>query len=241
MLKRKITAEEFAALDPSLQAYYKAHGAGYVLNTDEATELETALNRVKEEARLAKERADALLAEKEAAEAARIAAEEETARKKGDVTALEASWQAKVEAEKRKGEEAIEKLRAQLRKLLVRDKARALAEEISNSPEVILPHIESRLSVEYDGDDAKTRILDAEGKPSAATIDDLKQEFVANDKFAAIIIGSKASGGQSGQHRNGGHPSGKKISEMNEIERTTLFREVGEEEFTRRVNAERAA
>lgn len=241
MLKRKISKEDFDALPEALQAYYKAHGAGYVLDTDDAAELETALRRTQEEARAAKERADALQREKDEAEEAKRIAEEEAAKKKGDVSALEASWQAKLDAEKKKGEEVAEKLREQLRRLLVRDKARALAEEISNSPEVILPHIERRLSVEYEGDDARTRVLDSDGKPSAATIEDLKQEFVANDKFVHIIIGSKANGGQSGHSRGGGQPGAKKISDMTEIERTTLYRELGEIEFNRRLTAERGA
>jgi hypothetical protein len=43
------------------------------------------------------------------------------------------------------------------------------------------------------------RILDGAGKVSAASLDDLKQEFVANKDFSSIIIGSKASGGNAGK------------------------------------------
>lgn len=240
-LKRKITKEEFEALADHFKAEYKEHNGGYILDTDEATELETALRRQSEENRSIREQLDALKAEKDEAEAARIAAEEEAARKKGDTTALEASWQAKLDKEKKDGEARENKLKDKLKDLLVRDVARSIAEEISTVPEVILPHIERRLSAEYADDAPKTRVLDAAGAPSALTVEELKQEFVANDKFAAIIIGSKANGGQSGQARGTGQPGAKKIQEMNDQERIELHKQLGPDEFSRRVEAERTA
>lgn len=240
-LKRKINAEEFGALPELMQAEYKAHGEGYVLDTDDATELETALRRTQEEARDAKARLDAIQAEKDAANAALAAAEEEAARKKGDVTALEASWKKKVEDATAAGTTEAESLRAKLRQLLVKNKALELATEISTVPDLILPHIERRLEADLDGDEPATRVLDTAGKPSALTLDDLKQEFVANDKYAAIIIGSNASGGQSANNRNTGQPGHKKISEMTEAERVAEYGRVGATEFNRRVAAERAA
>ena len=42
-------------------------------------------------------------------------------------------------------------------------------------------------------------VLDANGKPSAATLEELKAEFVNDPAFAPLIVGSKASGsGASG-------------------------------------------
>lgn len=241
-LKRKITKAEFDALPDVLKSEYKEHGDGYTLDTDDAAELSAALERQKKEAKAAKDRADALQKEKDDAEAARLAAEEEAARKSGDVSAIEASWQAKLDAEKKKADERAKRLQDTVRQLLVTNVARAIADEISTVPDLLLPHIEKRLAVEYDGDDAKTRVLDATGKPSAATIEELAQEFVANDKYAAIIVASKASGGNAGQHRNDGNPGGKgqskKIADMTEAERVAHLQAVGQVEFNRQVALE---
>lgn len=239
-LKRKITKAEYDALSDVLKAEYKAHGDGYVLDTDDAAELSNALERQKELARQEKERADRLERERQEADTARQAAELEAAKKRGDIEALERSWQAKVDAEKAKADEAANALREKLKRLLVVDKAREIAVEISTAPELILPHIERRLMADLDGDDPVTRVLDATGKPSASTVDELKQEFIANDKFAAIIIGSKANGGNAGQTRGGGNATGKKISEMTEAERVALHRQIGATEFARRAEAERS-
>jgi hypothetical protein len=240
-LKRKITKDEFEALPDHFKAEYKPHGDSFVLDTDDATELQNALDRQKEEAKRTKEELDRIKAEKDAAEQAAREAAAEAAKKSGDVDALETSWKAKLEAAEKKAEERVAATNKRLENLLVRDVARELATEISTAPDLILPHIIARLGAEMDGDEPKTRVLDKAGKPSAMSIDELREEFVANDKFSAIIIGSKAKGGNSGQTSGGGNPAGKKIQDMTEAERVALHRELGATEFQRRAERDRAA
>ncbi|WEM33661.1 head scaffolding protein [Pseudomonas phage PSA-KC1] len=67
-----------------------------------------------------------------------------------------------------------------------------------------MPHIKSRLMADFEGDTPVTRVLDKDGKPSALTIDELANEFVANKDFSAIITASKASGGAGKPSQNGG-------------------------------------
>lgn len=78
---------------------------------------------------------------------------------------------------------------------LVDAQALALATAISTAPTLLAPAIAKRLKADLSGDEPKTVILGADGKPNAeATFDTLKQEFVANKEFAAIIKASNARG-----------------------------------------------
>lgn len=140
------------------------------------------------------------------AEAAAIKAAEEAARKSGDVAALEKSWKEKTETEVGEWKGRFESERSHVQRLLVDNVAAGLANELAlqGSANVLLPHVRSRLAVDYVDGVPMTRVLGPDGKPSAATIDELKSEFAANTAFAPIIAGSKASGsGASGAGRGG--------------------------------------
>lgn len=143
---------------------------------------------------------------------------------KADVDKLETSYKEKlanIEAEKNA---KIDALNGSIQTMMVGNVAQTMASEISTSPALILPHIASRLKVEFgeDGSPA-TRVLDKTGAPSALTVDDLKKEFAADPTFAPIIIGSKASGAGAGGQGQGG-AQGKKFGEMNEAERTEFYK-----------------
>lgn len=228
-LKSKITTKaEFDALPDVIKAEYAEENGVWLLQSDDATELRSAKDREKIRADNAEAEARRLRDEKAAsdaavAEATRLA-EEAKARKAGDVAALEASWQAKFDAaiggEKARGD----KLEKSLRDLLVDREALVIAAEISTVPELMEPIIRARLQADLDGERPFTRVLDTNGKPSAANIDDLKKELVANAKFASIIKASNASGGGTTGNNSGGGAPAKKISEMSEAERVALHR-----------------
>lgn len=235
-LKRKIDKPTFDALSDAMKPLYVEKAGAYVLDAEDATELERSLNSEREESRGLRERIEAIEREKaEATEAARVAAEE-TARKKGDIEALETSWRTKLDAEKVAGSEREGKLKRQIEKLLVDNVAKDLAHKISVAPDLILPHVQKRLSAELSGEAPITRVLDNEGKPSALTLDDLEKDFVADTRFAAIIKGSNASGGSANSNTRGSGSAGKKISEMSELERIAAHK-ANPDEFNRRVAA----
>lgn len=161
-----------------------------------------------------KRKVDELLAEKKsAAQKAREAEEsarqavEEAARKSGDVAALENSWQekyAKVIGEK---DSELSALRGSLNKMLVDNVAVSLANELAvqGSSAILIPHIKARLDVDTTGGEPKTIVLGTDGKRSALTVDELKAEFAANQAFAQVLAGSKATGGgASGGNGSGG-------------------------------------
>ena len=160
-----------------------------------------------------KKKVDELLSEKKAADAKRKEAEEaarkaaeDAARKAGDVGSLEKSWTEKYNAALAEKDAEVQRLNSSLTGVLVDSVASRLASDlaIQGSANVLLPHIRNRLAVDYVDGAPVTRVLDATGKPSAATIDELKAEFAANPAFAPIVAGTKASGGgASGAGRGG--------------------------------------
>jgi len=164
-----------------------------------------------------KAKVDELLGEKKAAEKARKDAEEqarvereEAARKSGNVEELEKSWSEKYSRREAELNGMLEQergtLSTQIRDLTVgrtaTDIASALA--IPGSAKALLPHIERRLSVEQRDGKPVVVVLDAQGKLSAATLDELKAEFANDVAFAPLIAGSKASGGGANGAGNGG-------------------------------------
>lgn len=222
-LKQKITKEVFDKLSKDVQSEYKSTPGNddeYTLDLEgyeDPGELRRARDREKADAAQAKK--DKIKAEEELAELRRT-----TSRGTGDIAALEKSWKETADNRVNEAKGETKKTKAKLAKIMRDDVALRIATKISVSPDLILPHIANRLQAEIPDDgDPLTRVLDKDGKPSASTVEDLEKEFVADPKFAAIIIGSKASGGgASGDHNSGG--AGKKPSEYTAADRVTLFK-----------------
>ena len=195
-LKRKIKKEEFDKLSADIKAEYVEKDGEYILDVDgddnSGGEDVGALRRAKDrEVQSRKE------AEKRAREAEAKLAEldDNDARKRGDIEALEKSWKDKHDATVADYDGKLKAKDAFISRSLVDNVASQIANEISTSPSLILPHIKARLTADLEGDEPATKVLGADGKPSAATVDDLKKEFVDNKDFASIIRASKASGG----------------------------------------------
>jgi hypothetical protein len=218
-MKRKISKAEFDALSDAMKAFYKLEGADYLLQIegeDDPAELRRARDREKQTAKEEKERADALQAKLD--DITNV-----DARKKGDIDAIENSWKEKLRVKELELTTQLNRLKQQVNQLLVKSSIVKLASDVAgDNADLLMPHLEKRVVVEYDGDVPKLRILDAEGKPSALTIEELEKEIVANKKFASIIIASRASGGADSGNKNGNRSAvqdGKKFSELTEAER----------------------
>lgn len=158
-----------------------------------------------------------------------------------DVQALEASWQAKVDAANTKLEATQNELTKEIERLLVTNTATSLAHEISTVPELFGDVIARRLKVEKGADGQYfTRVLDEAGTPSAKTLDELKQELLANKKYAAIIISGKGSGGGAGGPGSGGGAAEKKWLEYSDAELVEL-RKTDPEKYDRLKQAHQAS
>lgn len=213
-LKFKLDKAAFEKLDEAQQALYKESGDMYVLDVDGVDEGDTAALKSKNEQLLAEAKAAKQKAD-EAEEKARQASEDAAA-KSGDVEALKASWQSKLDKQKADADAEIASLSGSINSMTVKSEARRIAAEIAvdqESAAVLIPHIETRLKAERgESGDFRTVVYDASGKPSAASLDDLKTEFSDNPAFARVIAGSKANGGGAGAGDQGGGAAKKTVT-----------------------------
>lgn len=202
-LKRKINQATFDKLSDELKKEYKKGSSDdeFILDT-EGDEDTGALKRAKDRE---KQRADDLEKERDDLKKKVEETENGDARKKGDIETLEKSWKKKLEDKEAELNGKLSKRDGMIQKTLVDNVASGLAHKISNAPGLLLPHVKARITVDWEGDEPKTRILDKDGKPSAMSVEDLEKEFSSNKDFSAIIIASKASGGaRSAPTGNGG-------------------------------------
>lgn len=191
-------------LDASIASLYdKTEGGKYRLKVEGIEDTSGLKKKVDE---LLNEKKAAAKARQEAEEAAARAAEE-AARKTGDVSALEKSWQEKYAKGIGEKDSELAALRGSLNKMLVDNVAVSLANELAvqGSAALLIPHIKARLEVDTSGGEPKTIVIGPDGKRSALTVEELKAEFAANQAFAPVLAGSKATGGgASGTGAGGG-------------------------------------
>lgn len=240
MLKAKLTKVEYEALNEALKSEYKGSGDVYLLDA-EGLEDVTTLRRAKEqEARIAKE----LREENERLKAEKDTATDDAARKQGDVKALEDSYKTKLAKQKEQADASLALKDKQLNSLTVDAKATELATELAgDSAHLLVPFIKQRLQADLTGDKPITRVIDADGKPTAMSVNELKEEFAIDTRYAAVIIASRASGGgAAGGSRNGGTgaTTKKPFKEMNDAERTDLWHK-NPDLFKQEVQKEEAA
>lgn len=158
---------------------------------------------------------------------------------KDDVNALRTSYEQKLAAQKTDADTKYSTLNALVEKHMLDGEALKLATDISTVPALLVPHVRGRLKLEEVNGQLSVTVLDSEGKPSAASLDDLRKELLSNKNFAPILIGSKASGGGANGGSGGGGAS-KKLSEMNSAERIAYQKE-NPEGFRAELQAQKAA
>ena len=131
---------------------------------------------------------------KEEAEAARVAAEE-AARKSGDVSALDKSWQEKYAKAEAEYGAKLTAAQQQLQTVLVDNVAQKAAMDIAvdaECAELLADKLRGSLGLaEVDGK-MQTVVFDADGKRSALTVDELKKQLVA--KYPRLVKGNPAGG-----------------------------------------------
>lgn len=206
-VKRKISKTEFDALSDEKKEFYIENSerrGEYILDMDADfnKDLTSALDRLKTEKTELEGKLEATTTELTTERGKKL--DKDGAVSKTDHEAMKASYETKLATEIAKLTGVITKKDGFIRKTLVDAKATELATKISKVPSLMARVIKDRLSVDLDGDDPKTVVLDSDGKPSAFTLDDLQQEIVANKEFADIIIGSKANGGGNAPQVPGG-------------------------------------
>lgn len=159
--------------------------------------------RVESEVSGLKGKVDELLNEKksmqqkaEEEKQAALKAAEEAARKSGDVEAIDKSWNEKYsKLESEYGEQLSQKDKL-IRDLTVGSTATKLAAELGkDNADGLMPHILPRLDV--DPATGTVKVLDTQGKPSALSVEELKDELRNTAYLAPLIVASQAAGGGS--------------------------------------------
>jgi len=140
---------------------------------------------------------DKLLGETKKAKAAREKAEEDAARKSGDVEALEKSWSDKLAAREAELTDGLAQREQLVNELTAGAAASKLASELAvpGSASVLEALIKQRVAAEIKDGQARVVVRDESGKPSASTMDDLRAELIANPALAPLLVGTKAKGG----------------------------------------------
>lgn len=222
-MKYLIDKAAYDALEPSMQAFYKAQGEDYVLAVEGLPAPEDVSGlKAKNDELLAELRANKTKA-REAEEAARIAAED-AARKSGDTEALDRSWQEKHTAALAEKDGTLSALQAQVHALTVGSTAARVAGELAvqGSAAVLQQIIEPRLSMELREGKPTVVVLDAERRPTALTVEEFKTQLFNDASLAPLIASSRASGGGAAGGKGGG--AAKTWNQLTGMERVELRR-----------------
>ena len=195
-MKKKINKAAWDKLSDEMKALYSLVGNSYILQVEDEDDDEpqpgdgsaakTALER-KHRKKAEKERDEAIAA----LEA--LQGEKETAT--NSVATMKIAHDKKVAKIEKERDDAILMHKNYVGGSLKDKTAGDIAAKLTKSPKIMLPHLMARLDVNYDGDEPSVVVLDAKGKPSTATLDDLTKEFRDNKDFAGIVQTSQASGG----------------------------------------------
>lgn len=222
-MKYLIDKAAYDALEPSMQAFYKAQGEDYVLAVEGLPAPEDVSGlKAKNDELLAELRTNKTKA-REAEEAARIAAED-AARKSGDTEALDRSWQEKHTAALAEKDGTLSALQAQVHALTVGATAARVAGELAvqGSAAVLQQIIEPRLSMELREGKPTVVVLDAERRPTALTVEEFKTQLFNDASLAPLIASSRASGGGATGGKGGG--AAKTWNQLTGMERVELRR-----------------
>lgn len=207
-LKKKIDKADFDKLSKDVQANYTANGDHYLLDLegDEAAELRRAKDREAHDAATLRAELKTLKEEMAALKAA--PGDDGDKNKDKDIDKLTKAFDKKLATMQETFDKAQAASDAKLasrdqstKKSMIDAAAMAIATKISTVPAIIAKTIADRFDVDFTGDEPKLVILGKDMKASALTSDQLSKEFSTNPDYAAIIVGSKASG--SGAPRNG--------------------------------------
>lgn len=199
----KTIVESLDDIDEGFRGLYVKDDSAGVYKLDVEPDERTA--KELEELRKEKQRMEAhtkkLLEEKKKeAERARLA-EEERARRERDVESLERSIKEKHQAELENYSARTAALQAQLEAQMVDNLALNLANQLSDTPALIMPHIKARLRAQEIDGRWRTSVVDVMGNPTATTPDELVEQMRGDKQFAPLVRGTRAGGGGA----NGGN------------------------------------
>lgn len=228
----KTRYEKKSDIPKGAEEHYNEKDGAWVLDAD--YEDVSALKNAKEHEKAERIKAQQKLTE--AQSALNAALEEVNGIREGnipktDVDALKLSYQKKYDTDIAAANEKLTAAQAQVNKLVLGTTVDKLALELFGKDNLVIgrPHVASRLRLEEENGEQVVRVIDADGKPSAATVADLQKEILQDKTFAGILIGSRAAGGGATGGGGGGGASAKTLSQMSEAERVQYAKEKPEQ------------
>lgn len=215
-MKYLIDKAAYDALEPSLQALYKAQGESYVLAVEGlptgSEDLEglkrqnqTLLDEAKEAKRLRREADEKL--EREKLDAAKA---------KGDFEQLYASSEQALAAERAR----LAELTTSIERRDLTSAASKIATGIADgeNAEILAEFVQRRLKIV----EGQVKVTDASGNLTIATLEDLAKEFQQAPRYASLVRGTQANGGGAAGGKGGG--ATKTWDQMTGMERVELRR-----------------
>jgi len=220
----KITKEAHAGLSEELQKEYTIEGDSATLKLEgEGAPSTAAVAKAEDKLRIEKEHRKNAETARDAAEAnsEKFRNDLDKAGGKEEITRIKQEHQ--VELEKIRTEREAEQTANKEAKnsALKKETARAFTAEHFTEEEIMGNAFAKRLSVEEINGEPVVRVLDKDGKASALSINELKQEFLDNPKLSGIIKTQAGSGGGANPSSGGGAAT-KQLSEMTGTEESAF-------------------
>ena len=191
-----LNKETYDKLPEELKSQFTLDGDNYTNGEavpEDVSGLKSALAKEKEAKVKAAQERDAIKAEQDKAiEKARQEALAE-AKKSGDWETLEKDYQKRLK-ESKDEIKALQALNETHMTSGIHQKAVAEISKIFVAPEAMQHYANSRLKTTVIGDQVVTRVLDKNGNETAASLDDLKNEIMADDSMKSILVASQAQG-----------------------------------------------
>jgi len=213
-MKYLIDKAAYDALEPSLQAFYKAQGEDYVLAVEglpheDVEGLKRQNQTLLDEAKTAKQRA-------RDAEQAQALREQEAAKARGDYEQLYTSSEQALAAERAK----LAELTTSIERQNIASAASKIATGIADgeNAEILSEFVERRLKIV----EGQVKVTDAAGNLTIASLDDLAKEFQQAPRYASLVRGTQANGGGAAGGKGGG--ATKTWDQMTGMERVELRR-----------------
>lgn len=215
-MKYLIDKAAYDALEPSLQAFYKAQGEDYVLVVEGLPtgggdleglkrQNQILLDEAKEAKRLKREADEKLTKE-----------QLDAAKARGDFEQLYASSEQALAAERTR----LAELTSSIERRDLTSAASKIATGIADgeNAEILAEFVQRRLKIV----EGQVKVTDASGNLTIASLEDLAKEFQQAPRYAALVRGSQANGGGAAGGKGGG--ATKTWDQMTGMERVELRR-----------------
>ncbi len=189
-MSEQVKDDEVGAPNTEVKSYSQAEVEAMLKERDKKWEEDTSGMR---------DKMDQLLSETKKAKDAERKAAEERAKQENDYKSLFESSQQKSSEWEQKYNELQNSVRQKERSATAMSISTELASGVN--AKLLAKFVAERVDIDEQGN---TVVLSAEGKPTVATLDDLKKEIQSSGEFDALLDGSKASGSGAAKTATGG-------------------------------------